>query len=69
MYHVLPMGQRSIDKLIKLISSQMKLIGAQKMSQPLLTKQSLWEESGTCQKYMIQILFVISNIFFYLMNT
>ncbi|XKL64270.1 hypothetical protein PGB90_004356 [Kerria lacca] len=50
MYHVLPMGQRSIDKLIKLISSQMKLIGAQKMSQPLLTKQSLWEESETFEK-------------------
>lgn len=47
MYHILPMGQRAIDKLVKLVEQHMRLIGAQKMSLPVLTQQHLWKKTGS----------------------
>lgn len=46
MYHILPMGQRIVEKLIKVIDREMKSIGAEKMTVPLLTAQRLWDKSG-----------------------
>jgi len=55
MYHVLPMGQRIVDKLIRVIDHEMKSIGAEKMSVPLLTLQKLWE---TTRKFEIEFSFM-----------
>lgn len=46
MYHLLPMGQRALDKLIKLVDAHMMAIGAQKITLNTLTKQSLWKTVG-----------------------
>lgn len=47
MFHVLPMGQRVLDKLTRLIDREMKLIGAEKMSLPYLSNVKLWEKSSS----------------------
>jgi prolyl-tRNA synthetase len=46
MYHILPMGQRVIEKLIRIIDREMKSVGAEKMSVPLLSMQRLWDKTG-----------------------
>ncbi len=46
MHHILPMGQRVIEKIIKIVDHNMKLIGAQKMTVPILSKKQLWKEAG-----------------------
>lgn len=46
LFYLLPMGQRVIEKLTKLVDSHMSAIGAQKMSCPLLIKESLWHKAG-----------------------
>ena len=36
-YHLLPLGLRSLEKLVALIDSEMKTIGGAKMAMPILT--------------------------------
>ncbi|KAG7157704.1 proline--tRNA ligase-like [Homarus americanus] len=46
MFALLPLGQRVITKLMKVIDEEMKLVGAQKMLLPLLTSGQLWRATG-----------------------
>ena len=45
-YHLLPLGLRSLEKLVALIDSEMKAIGAAKMAMPILTPAALWKTTG-----------------------
>lgn len=46
LYHLLPLAQRSLDKLISIINKNMQDIGAQKISMPVLIPSELWEKTG-----------------------
>lgn len=46
LYHLLPLAQRSLDKLICIINKNMVDIGAQKISMPVLTQSKLWKKTG-----------------------
>lgn len=46
LYHLLPLAQRSLDKLISIINKNMQDIGAQKISMPVLIQSKLWKKSG-----------------------
>ncbi|XP_025416331.1 probable proline--tRNA ligase, mitochondrial isoform X2 [Sipha flava] len=52
LYHLLPLAQRSLDKLICIINKNMMDIGAQKISMPVLIQSSLWKKSGRLSKNM-----------------
>lgn len=45
-FHLLPLGVKSLDKLIKIIDNEMFKIGGQKVLFPTLTNSKLWNESG-----------------------
>lgn len=45
-FHLLPLGQRVLDKLIKVIDEELDSIGAQKMSMPTLAKAELWKKTN-----------------------
>ncbi|KAH8305727.1 hypothetical protein KR059_008592 [Drosophila kikkawai] len=45
-YQIMPMAQRSVDKLIGLVQSNMGLAGGQKISLPILTPTQLWKKTG-----------------------
>ena len=47
-YHLLPLGLRSLEKLVALIDSEMKAIGGAKMAMPILTPAALWKKTGEC---------------------
>lgn len=46
MFALLPLGQRVMMKLTKLIDKEMGCIGAQRLSLPLLTSGDLWKKTG-----------------------
>ena len=46
LFHLLPVGLRSLEKLIKLVDNSMKNFGSQKVQLSSLTPISLWERSG-----------------------
>ena len=46
LFHLLPVGLRSLEKLIKFVDNSMKNFGAQKVQMSSLTQISLWERSG-----------------------
>lgn len=48
-YHILPLGMRSLEKLIRLIDEEMDGIGAQKILMPCITPLDFWEKSGRSQ--------------------
>lgn len=45
-YHLLPVLQRSIEKLTAIVDEEMTKIGGQKMSLPILTSVDLWNQTG-----------------------
>lgn len=45
-FHILPVFQKSLENCIKLIDENMKKIGGQKISLPILTPSELWKKSG-----------------------
>ena len=45
-YHFLPLGQRVLDKIERLIDYHMRSVGASKLSLSSLSAQSLWQKSG-----------------------
>ncbi|KAH8314806.1 hypothetical protein KR067_008577 [Drosophila pandora] len=45
-YQIMPIAQRSLDKLIDLVQSNMQLAGGQKISLPILTPSALWKKTG-----------------------
>ena len=46
-FHMLPLGQRALEKLIRLIDQEMEDIGGQKISMPTLAPDHFWKKSGT----------------------
>lgn len=47
MYAFLPLGQRALMKLTKVIDEEMASVNAQRLSLPLLTQGQLWKKTGT----------------------
>lgn len=45
-FHLLPLGERTLQKLIDIVEKYMQTIGAQKILLPLLTNAQLWKASG-----------------------
>lgn len=45
-YYILPLLQRSMEKLIKIIDKYMSEIDGQKLTMPTLTAADLWKKSG-----------------------
>ncbi|XP_030753116.1 probable proline--tRNA ligase, mitochondrial [Sitophilus oryzae] len=45
-FHYLPLGLKSLNKLINLVDEELQNIGGQKMIFPTLVKSDLWEKSG-----------------------
>lgn len=43
---ILPLGERSLRKLINIVDDELEQIGAQKLILPLLTHGELWKVSG-----------------------
>lgn len=44
-FQVMPLAQRSLDKLCVLVNDAMKSVNGQKISLPILTPSSLWSKS------------------------
>lgn len=47
MHTLLPLGLRSLEKLVKLVDEEMQRAGCQKIQLPLLTAGNLWKVTGT----------------------
>ena len=47
-YHLLPLALKSLEKLVALIDTEMKAVGAAKMAMPILTPATLWKKTGGC---------------------
>jgi prolyl-tRNA synthetase len=45
-FHLLPLGERSLRKLISIVDDEMSKIDAQKLMLPLLTPGELWKTTG-----------------------
>src|SRR5919202_3727225 len=45
-YSILPLGQRSLLKITRIIRQEMEAIGAQEFYLPALNPREIWEESG-----------------------
>lgn len=56
MFYFLPLGNRVVEKLEKLVDEEMKLIGAQKIRVPALTSASLWEKTARLEEAKSELL-------------
>lgn len=45
-YYVLPVLQRSVEKMTAIVDEEMAKIGGQKLSLPILTSADLWNRTG-----------------------
>lgn len=45
-FNFLPLGERSLKKLIDLVDIEMSAIGAQKIMLPTITSAALWKKTG-----------------------
>ncbi|XP_066141936.1 probable proline--tRNA ligase, mitochondrial [Euwallacea fornicatus] len=45
-FHILPLGLKSLNKIINIVDEEMENIGCQKIILPTLVKAELWEKSG-----------------------
>lgn len=67
-FHLLPLGQRALDKLIKVIDEELEAIGAQKISMPSLAPAKLWMKTGLLCLHSMYMCFrfniFVYNIFF-----
>ncbi len=50
-YEYLPLGQKVILKVMRIIREEMEAAGAQEVLLPILTPAELWQETGRWQKY------------------
>uniref|UniRef100_A0A914XAQ2 Prolyl-tRNA synthetase n=1 Tax=Plectus sambesii TaxID=2011161 RepID=A0A914XAQ2_9BILA len=50
LFHLLPLGQRAMDKLLRIISEEMDGIGAQKLTCAALGPRKLWETTQRWDK-------------------
>ncbi|KAK0415725.1 hypothetical protein QR680_012087 [Steinernema hermaphroditum] len=46
LFAVLPVGQRVIEKLTRLVDSELNALGAQKLTMPILGSKEIWEKTG-----------------------
>lgn len=49
-FHLLPLGERSLQKLIRIVDDEMCNIDAQKLLLPLLTSGELWKSTGMTRR-------------------
>ena len=45
-FQIMPLAQRSLDKLCTLVNEAMSTVEGQKVSMPILTSSALWNKSG-----------------------
>ena len=50
-FHLLPLGQRAMDKLTRIIDQEMEAVGGQKISMPTLAPDFLWKASGWFHRF------------------
>lgn len=50
-YEYLPLGQRVLLKVMRIIREEMERSGAQEVLMPIMTPAELWQETGRWQKY------------------
>lgn len=50
-YHLLPLGQRALEKLIRLIDWEMSTVGGQKISMVTIAPADMWRKTGMLQKF------------------
>lgn len=55
-FHLLPLTQRALEKLIKVIDLEMQKVGGQKIAMPGMTPASLWKTSGRFEDYGAELL-------------
>ena len=55
-YTYLPLGWRSIEKLIRIVREEMNAAGSVEMVMPCIQPAELWQESGRLQKYGKELL-------------
>jgi prolyl-tRNA synthetase len=55
-YTYLPLGWRSIDKLVRIIREEMNAAGAVELVMPFVSPAELWQESGRWQAYGKELL-------------
>ncbi|CAD6184802.1 unnamed protein product [Caenorhabditis auriculariae] len=46
LYSILPLGQRVIDRICRILDAELQRIGAQKVSFPILGSKVLWDKTG-----------------------
>lgn len=56
-FNFLPLGLRSLNKLIKIVENEMAKIGGQKVLFPGIINSKLWKKSGTDFKFMNKCIF------------
>jgi prolyl-tRNA synthetase len=49
-FYLLPLGERSLQKLIRIVDDEMCKINAQKLLLPLLTSGELWKSTGMTRR-------------------
>ena len=59
-YTILPLGQRVIEKMVKIIDRELAKIDGQKVSMPQMLSRDLWEQSGRWEQSLDQ-LFVVRD--------
>lgn len=58
---ILPLAERSLEKLINLIDSEMKSIGAQRVTLPSLVSSSMLQKSNRLEEMKKDLFFIASN--------
>ena len=56
LYNFLPLGQKVIDNIKKIVNEEMEAIGAQEVNLSFATPATLWEESGRLEKFGKELL-------------
>lgn len=57
-YYILPLLQRSIEKLIRIVDKYMQEIDGQKITMPTLTAAELWKKSGRYETVGTELMIV-----------
>jgi prolyl-tRNA synthetase len=64
-FHLLPLGERSLQKLINIVDDEMSKINAQKLLLPLLTPGELWKITGMARHEQVLTLFPNQETFLF----
>ena len=51
-FSIMPLGQRSLDKIRTIIREEMNVAGALEVTMPVVQPRSIWEESGRADTYV-----------------